>query len=147
MLNTREAYYFTLQAVLCCFTITALLHVGVPPASLTVNPGCHSNPLSGFVVNQVPEPQRGSPYGDGEAEKLAGFPPRTLGSFPAFYSMFVLVSFRITSWAPPSIMLVEDTIVILAFCLSSGKVRAPQLHMVALILPRVTVRLSFSLPA
>ena len=40
------------------------------------------------------------------------------------------VSFRMTSWAPPSTMEVAETMVSFAFCCSSGIVSAPQLHMV-----------------
>ena len=54
---------------------------------------------------------------------------------------------RVTSWAPPSTMLTEDTRVSLAFFWSSGMVSAPQLHMVERIFDRVCRTLSESLPA
>ena len=58
-----------------------------------------------------------------------------------------VVSFWMTSWAPPSTMLVEETSVRTAFSCSSGIVRAPQLHMVWRTLLRVSATLSFRLPA
>ena len=64
------------------------------------------------------------------------------------YLIFVtFLSFKITSWAPPSTMLVAETRVIFAFFCSSGMVRAPQLHMVDFTLLRVRLTLSFKLPA
>ena len=57
------------------------------------------------------------------------------------------VSFWITSWAPPSTMLVADTRVSTAFSCSSGMDRAPQLHMVDRTLLRVMATLSFRVPA
>ena len=88
---------------------------------------------------------------------LVGFPniislkvELTVNIIPFVYMIddnYYPFSFRITSCAPPSVMLVDETMVILAFCCNSGILTAPQLHMVALILPRVTARLSFILPA
>ena len=75
--------------------------------------------------------------------------PRAGGQWPPLrrYLIVVLVSFWITSWAPPSTMLVAETRVSLAFCWNSGMVRAPQLHMVDLTLLRVRATLSFRRPA
>jgi|WetSurMetagenome_2_1015567.scaffolds.fasta_scaffold56778_3 hypothetical protein len=58
-----------------------------------------------------------------------------------------LVSLTITSCAPPSMMLVDDTRVILASFFRSAIDVTPQLHMVDLILPRLISRLSLNLPA
>ena len=63
------------------------------------------------------------------------------------YLSVVFFSLRMTSWAPPSTMDVAETRVILAFCCSSGMVRAPQLHMVDLILLVVFSTFSLSGPA
>ena len=54
-----------------------------------------------------------------------------------------LFSLRMTSCAPPSMILVEDTSVSLAFCCNSLMLSAPQLHMVERIL--LSVRSTFSL--
>ena len=62
-------------------------------------------------------------------------------------SHFYLLSLSMTSCAPPSTMLVEDTSVILAFCCNSGILIAPQLHIVDLTLLSVRFTLSFRLPA
>lgn len=56
-------------------------------------------------------------------------------------------SFKTTSCAPPSTILVEETSVIFAFSCNSGIVKAPQLHIVDLILLKVKPTLSFKLPA
>ena len=63
------------------------------------------------------------------------------------YLMRAEVSFWITSWAPPSTMLVAETRVSTAFSCSSGMDRAPQLHMVDFTLLRVMATLSFRVPA
>ena len=59
----------------------------------------------------------------------------------------VALFFRMTSWLPPSTMLVEETTVRRAFYCSSGMVSAPQLHMVLRTLESVTYTPSFSAPA
>ena len=66
---------------------------------------------------------------------------------PGYLIFVTFLSLRTTSWAPPSTMETEETRVILAFCWSSGIVRAPQLHMVDLTLLRVRPTLSLRLPA
>lgn len=83
------------------------------------------------------------------AETKKGVEPYSTPFLNVLYSCLrcYLVSFRITSCAPPSMMLVDDTSVILAFSLSSGIVIAPQLHIVDFTFPRVISRLSLSLPA
>ena len=63
------------------------------------------------------------------------------------YLIVPLLSFWMTSCAPPSTMEVAETRVSTAFSCSSGMVRAPQLHMVDLTLARVMATLSFRLPA
>ena len=62
------------------------------------------------------------------------------------FSYFV-VSFRTTSCAPPSTMETEETNVSFAFSRSSGRVSAPQLHMVERIFDKVTATPSANAPA
>ena len=50
------------------------------------------------------------------------------------FSTFGVLFFSMTSWLPPSTMLVEETTVRRAFSCSSGMESAPQLHMVLLTL-------------
>ena len=58
-----------------------------------------------------------------------------------------LESLSKTSCAPPSMIEVDETSVSLAFCCSSLMLKAPQLHMVEVILPSDSCTLSFSGPA
>ena len=57
------------------------------------------------------------------------------------------MSFSTTSWAPPSTMDVDETMVSFAFSCSSGMVSAPQLHIVDFTFDSVRSTLSFSEPA
>ena len=63
------------------------------------------------------------------------------------YLKIIDYSFRITSCAPPSTILVEETSVIFAFSCRSLISKEPQLLIVAFILPTVIAKLSFILPA
>ena len=60
---------------------------------------------------------------------------------------FYALSFKMTSWAPPSMMLVEDTNVIFAFFCRSSIESVPQLHIVERTLLSVPNKLLFILPA
>ncbi len=61
--------------------------------------------------------------------------------------LYFVVSFRRTSCAPPSTMETEETNVSFAFSRSSGRVSAPQLHMVERIFDKVTATPSANAPA
>ena len=63
------------------------------------------------------------------------------------YFSVPLLSLWMTSWAPPSTILVAETRVSLAFSWNSGMVSAPQLHMVDLTLRMVLATFSFRGPA
>ncbi len=69
------------------------------------------------------------------------------GFHVSFYLKDGVVSFWMTSWAPPSTMLVDETRVRTAFSCSSGIVSAPQLHIVCFTLLSVRATLSFRDPA
>ena len=65
-----------------------------------------------------------------------------------FYFMgWAVLSFRSTSCAPPSTMLVAETSVSFAFACNSGMESAPQLHIVERTLESVSPTLSLSEPA
>ena len=53
------------------------------------------------------------------------------------YLLSAVVAFSITSWAPPSMILTEETRVSFAFFCRSGMLRVPQLHMVERTFARV----------
>ena len=82
-----------------------------------------------------------------KASFLRHVPGSAPGRAACAYLMVAVVSFWITSWAPPSTMEVADTRVSLAFCWNSGMFSAPQLHMVERTLLRVRATLSFRRPA
>ena len=63
------------------------------------------------------------------------------------YFSVPLLSLWMTSWAPPSTILVAETRVSLALSWNSGMVSAPQLHMVDLTLRMVLATFSFRGPA
>ena len=63
------------------------------------------------------------------------------------YFNAAVVSFWMTSWAPPSTMEVAETRVSFAFCWNSGIFSAPQLHIVERTLLSVRATLSFRRPA
>lgn len=79
--------------------------------------------------------------------KREAFSRRLPSFFRQYYFIIPLLSFWITSCAPPSTMLVAETNVRTAFFCSSGIVSAPQLHMVDLTLANDIATLSFSVPA
>lgn len=80
-------------------------------------------------------------------EKILKKGSRALLPFNFKYMYLIYLSLRITSCAPPSTIEVDDTSVIFALLWNCGMVIEPQLHIVEMILPKVTSRLSFIFPA
>ena len=114
----------------------------------------HSHPVPTALPTTAAERRRAAAQTNGggnrtSAISAAVIKPTAAGSvFPALCSAYLeMLSFRMTSWLPPSTMLVEETTVSLAFCCSSGMESAPQLHMVERTLYSVLETPSFSEPA